>query len=123
MAAEEAGRRMAANEAEGAGAAAPAPAPVPKKAVVEEKDDDEDLVCLATNINACHIAADKGRRLHMTQKEVHEAEVAAAIVAVGKWLDERGIFAWAPNVERALQKELPEAGLGDYLYIAKALLS
>ncbi len=108
-------------------AAAPAPAPAP--VVEDDDDDDEDMACLAEHINVCHIAADKGRRAQERQQKAHEAqkkaqeeEVAAAIVAVSEWLDQREIYAWAPNVEQALKKELPRAGLGDYLYIAKALL-
>lgn len=97
------------------------PAPARAPGAVEEKDD-EDMASLAVSINACHIAADKCRRIQTTTKKAKEEATAAAIIAVGKWLDQRGIFAWAPNVERALEKEMPEAGLGDYLYIAKALL-
>ena len=109
---------------ESAAPAAPAPAPAAPTPAVESEDCDEEMAGLALKINSCHIASAKFRRTSSLLDEHHEDEMKAAIVAVSRWLDTQDrFFGYAPNIDKELRREMDNVGLGDYFFIAQALLS
>lgn len=116
---------------------------VPSEATEKDEEDDEDgMEDLAGRMEKCRMAATGARvaadRLFMhmmslatmhnapkgvlesvrkTYEEHKQREMEAAISLAGNYLDSRGFFGSAPNVDRIIDKEL-----GPYAYIAKRML-
>jgi hypothetical protein len=107
-----------------------------------EATEEDGMADLTGRMNACHVAVTEARKeadrlfkhmmslatTHSASPQVVSAvqkayeqqkqkETAAAVQYVGAYLDDRGLFGYAPNVARILDKEL-----GDYAPIAKAML-
>ncbi len=117
---------------------------VPSEATEKDEEDDEEdgMEDLAGRMEKCRMAATGARvaadRLFMhmmslatmhnapkgvlesvrkTYEEHKQREMEAAISLAGNYLDSRGFFGSAPNVDRIIDKEL-----GPYAYIAKRML-
>jgi hypothetical protein len=72
------------------------------------------MMSLATMHNAPKGILESVRK---TYEEHKQREMEAAISLAGNYLDSRGFFGSAPNVDRIIDKEL-----GPYAYIAKRML-